>query len=164
MRRNSHLINLHDRPLFPRPSSRYAAPASSGMPVLFCGMIATGVAAFFWAYGEIVHSDPPFVPTFTQTAGLPDYQSPSFKLAGLSAPAPDMSPPAVAVANADAVGPHRADANPKPAEPLKKLETSKKRVRTVKRLSPQAAQAYAWGAPPWSAQRRDFFRAPFGGF
>jgi hypothetical protein len=160
MRRDPKIINLYDRPLYPRP--RFSAHREDrneyGSALLACLAITVVIAGFFWIYDAIAHRGPPFVPVLSET--VPAFRS---RLANES-PVPDMASPAVALANADVPEEQRAMAQATRPEPdatqsAKTAEPSPKKkpkIRVAKPVPPDAARGYA-SAP-------DFFRVPYGGF
>src|SRR5690242_9980684 len=97
MRRDPRLINLHDKPLYPRYApARYTETSSVGTTLLACAAITLATVGFFWTYDAIAHRDSVFVPTFSPVAtGEHRYVPTSEALA------PDMNAPAIVRANAD---------------------------------------------------------------
>jgi hypothetical protein len=159
MRRDPRIINLYDKPAFPRshPSLRSSNSSTVGTTLLLCSMIVVGTLGFFWAYDAIAHRDSAFVPTITAEAR----PTQRWDVLG-AAPKPDMHSSAVTAAQADVPAAQRVAQAiiPEAAEAENRVDAppKKKRARVVHRLSPVAAQAYA--AEP------SFYRppAPFGGW
>lgn len=162
MSRDSRIIHLYDRPYRRQSYSQHpVAPPDYGIgsAVLSCMAIAFFVGIFFWAYDAIAHRDTPFAPATATSA--PRRPLSAANLVPPEAPAPDLHSPAVSLANADVPAPPTApEAQPattiEKATPAALAPPRKPRVRTVRKLPPEAAQAYA-SAP-------GFFRSPFGGF
>jgi hypothetical protein len=155
MRRDRQIINLYDKPLFPRPRLRPDSVDSCGTIVLCACLVVTLLATgFFFIYGTIAHPGPFYVPTMM--AQPPDGQG--SRLVAPEVPAPDMGSPEIAFANADVPEERRVPGfNPELAADAFKAPPKKKpKVHIAKRLPEEAAQAYA-AAP-------DFFRIPSGGF
>ena len=157
MRRDPLIIHLYDKPHRRRSYSQHSvAPPDYGSAVLACAAIILFVGVFFWAYDAIAHRETPFVPT--TAASAPRSSLVAAKRIPPEAPAPDLHSPAVSLANADvpqellATAPEKAT----PADRQAEVPPKKRRVRAIKKLPPEAAQAYA--------SEHGFFRAPFGGF
>lgn len=154
MQRDPRMINLHDKPLYPRRApARQAGVSSLGTTLLSCAAITLATVGFFWAYDAVAHRDSPSVPSFAH--GTTSERRPVRTLETL---VPDMNAPEIVRANADvppsarqktfAAEPEHSPAVSKAAMP------PKKKTRTVRRVSPEAQQAYA-SAPT-------FRSAPFG--
>jgi hypothetical protein len=148
MRRDPRIINLYDRPLYPRPSfpaHRYAGPRGGGAPVLASVMIVAFVAGFFWAYDAIMLRKPLAIPVFPGAAAA-SYRGTGYE----PVPAPDMSSEAVAFANADAPRLVVQD-EPRSAAIAPQGRSAEAAVRAgapAPRLSREAAQAFAQAPNP----------------
>ena len=132
-----------------------------GEMLLACLAIMLAVSAFLFLYDQLVHRDPLYIPTMTASAG---HNRPhTARLTRREAPAPDMSSPEVALANADVPEESRIVVAPDIAEPttasLKPVETvphRKRKTRVAKRHPRPAGASYA-AAP-------GLFGFPFGSF
>jgi hypothetical protein len=150
----------------PRLPGGQAADTDWCSVALVCFFITALALAFFWLYGSMEHPGFYVPTTVAQTDGQGDG-------ATSPAPAPDMSSPAVALANSDVPEKYRVRrvAQPQRSElrgPANAAELkSRKRLaaRPAQPLPPEAAQAYA-AAPeeaPVVAPKFDRMSA-FGGF
>jgi hypothetical protein len=149
----------------PRLPGGQAADLDWGSVALACFFITALALGFFWLYGSMEH--PAFyVPTaVAQTDGR--------DTGGTSqAPAPDMSSPAVALANSDVPEQYRARAAPPQRTELRspayaaELKPKRKSVtRPAQSLPPEAAQAYAAAPEEASVVAPKFDRfSAFSGF
>lgn len=162
-RRNPKIIHLYDKPLSVRTParSRYPAPSSSTIPVLWCSMIIIGTVAFFWVYDLLDHHDVPMVPALSRTSRPVAPKS----MRHDEPPSPDMNSPEVLRANADVATepaspsgiPDRetSDAASMPQRHRGPPKINKVRLKR-KHLPPEAAHAY--GAAP------NYLRSIFGNF
>jgi hypothetical protein len=143
MRRNPRLINLKDKPLYPRPrlAPRRDDSAGYGAPLLSCLAIVLVTGGFFWLYGAIAYREPPYMPAVMASPAVPGYPV----TASRPLPPPDMSSLAAALAHADAHAPTEAARQ----EPVKTAEQPRKKkpVHIVKRIPQEAAQAFASHIP-----------------
>jgi hypothetical protein len=143
MPRDSRILNLYDKSLYERrPLARPPAGLSRGDAILACTAITLATVVFFWAYDALVHRDPILVPSIF----VPSLQRATHSqiLAAPEVPIPNMQLPEIIRANAD------VPKKPGVAKPVKQAEApprTKKRVQALKRLPPEAAEAYA-SAPP----------------
>jgi hypothetical protein len=157
MRRDPRIINLYDKPLHPRRAlAQHADAPSLGTTLLSCVAITLATAGFFWGYDAIAHRDHPFVPSLAHAA-----TSERRPVRMLETLVPDMNAPEIVRANAD-VPPSALQKIVANETERSTVETTaamppKKKAHVVRRISPEAQQAYA-SAPM-------FFRsAPFGGW
>jgi hypothetical protein len=160
MRRDRRIINLHDKPLHPRPRLRSHSSATSGVgtAILLCCTITIGTAGFFWAYGAMAHRGSVFIPALS--AQLKPLQRQNVSEA---APAPDMNAPAVAMAEADVpatpgVTPAASSESRAEIEATAETPRKKKKVHVAHRRL--ASPALGFAAEP------SFYQAPapFGGW
>ena len=159
-RRDPRIINLYDKPVFPRPRPKLRSSTSStlGTTLLLCSMIAVGTVGFLGAYGVIVHRESIFVPVIAEEAKPVQFWDVSGE-----APKPDMHSSAVMTAEADVVSAQRAAqaATPEPSALIEKKAEAppkKKKVHVVRR--PMLGTALGFAAAP------SFYNAPapFGGW
>jgi hypothetical protein len=143
MQRNPRIINLRDKPLYPRHApARHSEASNLGTRLLSCAAITLATAGFFWAYDAIAHRDSPSVPSFTRVA-----TSERHPVRTVETLIPDMNAPEILRANAD-VPPsarqktHAAETEHSSAVP-QATTPPKKKTHVVRRVSPEAQQAYA---------------------
>jgi len=143
MQRDPRIINLYDKPLHPRHApARHADALSLGTRLLACVAITLATVGFFWTYDAIAHRDSRSVTSFTNVA-----TSEHRPIRTPETLVPDMNAPEILRANADvspsarqktvAAKTEHAPAVPQAAKP------PQKKMHVVRRLSPEARQAYA---------------------
>src|SRR6187397_1507879 len=143
MRRNPRIINLSDKPLYPRRAPSQDKDVSClGTTLLSCAVITLATVGFFWAYDAVVHRDILFVPSSAHAATTEPRPVRAFEPL-----VPDMNAPEIVRANADV---------PRSALPRtfsketahfpitsKAVIHPKKKAHAARQLSPEAQQAYA---------------------
>jgi hypothetical protein len=146
MQRDPRIINLYNKRLhLRRAPARQAAASSLGTTLLACVAITVATVGFFWTYDAIAHRDNPSVPSFSHATA--SERRPVRMPETPETLVPDMNAPEIVRANAD-VPPsarHRAlavEAEHSPAV-SKAAKPPKKKTHTVRKLSPEAQQAYA---------------------
>jgi hypothetical protein len=157
MQRCPRIINLHDKPLYPRRvPARHPEASSLGTTLLSCAAIAVATVGFFWGYDAIAHRDTPSVPSFTHavTSERRPVRTPETLV-------PDMNAPEILRANADvppSAHPKILAAETEHSPTVSKAAAlPKKKTHAVRRVSPEARQTYA-SAPTFVGS------APFGGW
>lgn len=157
MRRNPRIINLSDKPLYPRRAPAQHDDASClGTTLLSCAAITLATVGFFWGYDAIVHRDILFVPSSAYARTIEP------RPVRASEPLiPDMNAPEIVRANAD-VPPsalQRTSPNETERSPVasKTVNPPKKKAHAARRISPEAREAYA-SEPTFSRS------PPFGGW
>src|SRR3954468_9730965 len=149
MRRDPRIINLYDKPLRPRRvPARHEESSSLGMTLLSCAAITLATMSFFWGYDAIAHRAGVSVPLSNNVA-----TSERRPVGALESLVPDMNAPEIVRANAD-VPPSAfrktvAHETEHPSVEKTAASPPKKKVRAVRRISPEAQQAYA-SAPTFS--------------
>jgi hypothetical protein len=143
MQRAPRIINLYDKPLYPRRYMQRSETPSLGTVLLSCLVITLATVGFFWSYDAIAHRDGLYLPSSARVAVGDRRLVPATE-----ALVPDMNAPEVVRANAD-VPPsavqkndarkdiaHTAAESPAAAPP-------KKKTHAVRRISPEARESYA---------------------
>jgi len=141
MHRDPRIINLHDKPLYPRCAPpRHVEASSLGTTLLACAAITLATVGFFWTYDAIAHRDSVFVPTFSHVAT--SERRPVYTPEAL---VPDMNAPEIVRANADVPPSARQKTHAAQTEhaPAVSKTPPKKKTQVVRKLSPEAQQAYA---------------------
>jgi hypothetical protein len=143
MQRDPQIINLHDKPLYPRHApARHAEASSLGTRLLSCAAIALATVGFFWAYDAIAHRDTVSIPSFSHVA-----TTERRPIRADETPVPDMNAPEILRANADVPVLARQKTHPVETEHssavAKAAKPPKKKTHVVRRISPEAQQAYA---------------------
>ncbi len=145
MRRVPRIINLYDKPAYPRLAlARRTDTLGLGTALLSCAAITLATAGFFWGYDAIAHRDGLYVPTSVRAATS---ERRPVQTSGALALAPDMNAPAVVHANAD-VPATQFQKNVARTTEHSPVESSaaappKKKAHAVRRISSEARESYA---------------------
>jgi hypothetical protein len=141
MHRNPRIINLYDKPLHPRCApARHTEASNLGTRLLACAAITVATVGFFWTYDAIAHRDSLSIPSFAHVAT--SERRPVYTTETL---APDMNAPEIVRANADVPPSARQKTHAAETEhaPAVSKTPPKKKTQVVRKLSPEARQAYA---------------------